>query len=79
MFVNMKNPSERSESPQRPGPKPRNRVGERHGLLTLVAYDSHFKSKIHWKALCDCGNKTLFELGSHTKSCGCHNGRKLIL
>lgn len=46
--------------------------GQRHGWLTLLAYDFE---KCKWEAVCDCGKITFVAAGNlkslHTQTCGC--------
>lgn len=51
------------------------RVGQRFGRLTVVAYAGRERKRTRWQCLCDCGNTTIVESGNmvegQTQSCGC--------
>ena len=54
-------------------PLPRDRKGEKFGMLTLTNFSHKGKNKYkhYWDAVCDCGNETVWLVGSNKKSCGC--------
>lgn len=53
------------------------KVGNKYGMLTVLAYAGSIDKVVRWSCLCDCGNVVVVRgnsLGSHTKknrSCGC--------
>jgi hypothetical protein len=56
--------------------KTKNRIGERIGRLTIIAFDGIRNKNAHWKCKCDCG-EMLISCGcnlkkGHTISCGCY-------
>lgn len=56
------------------GQKPRDRIGEHRGLLTLLCFHHRVpgpKGPIYWSARCACGVEIVLRLSGRTRSCGC--------
>lgn len=50
-----------------------NRIGSRHGRLTVIALHTHGTDRIKpkWLCKCDCGNETIVDWSARIQSCGC--------
>jgi hypothetical protein len=61
-------------------------VGEKHGMLTVLALVVERRHRVTWycaRVQCECGTeKTVYQeqlLNGRTRSCGCHRQRNLLL
>lgn len=54
----------------KPGPKPKNHEGERHGKLLVVEYVMH-KEHGAWRCVCDCGNESIVQPNALKRRIGC--------
>lgn len=54
--------------------------GEKHGMLTVLAYAGNRDGKVMWYCQCDCGRIGVHAgnnlVSGNTRSCGCQRGVK---
>lgn len=55
--------------------KPKDRLGERFGRLTVIEFAGKKRNLYYWKCKCDCGNTVVVSAqnlsSQNTQSCGC--------